>query len=377
MYRVTGATLGTVAIGLVAVFLVVGMFGGGLLGASHLASGQAAKASPASSAGKATVPLSPAVNPNAGPIQISTTFTAPSPFPAYATLPFEVNFTITVVNATVSAATTTLFVNITDLSAKSVVTVNPQTVATGQSAWSFNVTSTTMGCDNSQCIGLPQDGFTVTVGVSVSNKSLTAFHPFFVVTTPLSATLVSPYNGSAVSTGNVTLAVAYLGSWIAGAVINIYSSTNALVYTHNMIELTPGVPSPQTWFAGQTGVYKYSIVMTTIYTPNTHYVNGTITVITKGGTVYQNVTQWSNESILSGLSGAAAGTLLLVVGLIVGMIVAFILAGLVMRSRPGPAPPQAWEGKAGAGTNTCSVCGKSFSTPEELAAHGKSEHGMQ
>ncbi len=371
--------MGTVAIGLVAIFLVVGMIGVGLLGAPHSASGLAAKGSPAGSAGKTAVPLTPVVHANVGNVSASVAFTAPSPLLPYNTLPIVFNYTITVVNSSIDNTTTVVFTNVTDLSDRAVVYSEAMTVAPDQTTYTFTVDSTTLGCNNAACTGLPQDEFSVSVFVgvdNVTNFNITSAEPFFVITTPLQATLVAPAAGSAVPTGNVTIAVAYVGSYVAGAVVNVYSG-KSLVFTHSMIELTPGVPVSAPWFVGTPGTYNYSIVMTTVYLPTLHYVNGTLTVITKGGTVFKNQTTWSNESLINGLTGAVAGTMLLVVGLIVGMIVALVLARLVM-SRPAAAPPQPWESKPGAGApNTCSVCGKSFGTPEELAAHGKSEHGMQ
>jgi hypothetical protein len=379
--------MGTVAIGLVAIFLVAGMIGVGLLGAPHSASGLTAKGSPAGSAGKSAVALAPALHVNPANVSASIAFTAPSPFPAYNTLPIVVNYTIAVVNSSIDNTTTTVLTNVTDLSAHgAVLSSTAMTVTPGLTNYTFTVDSTTLACNNAACTGLPQDEFSVAVFVGVDNVTQnisTLAAPFFVISTPLAASLVAPANGSAVPAGNVTLAVAYVGSYVAGAVVQVYSG-RSLVFQHSVIELTPGIPVPSTWFVGQAGTYNYSIVMTTVYLHTTPsgassiwYFNGTLTVITKGGTVFQNVTTWSNESLISGLSGAVAGTMLLVVGLIIGMIVALVLARLVM-SRPATAPPQPWESKPGAAAaNTCSVCGKSFGTPEELAAHGKSEHGMQ
>jgi len=318
------------------------------------------------------------------PTTAAVTFT--SAFAAYIPTPFTANYSIAVTNAPINAVTTTIIVNVTDLGTGSVLSSTMVTAVDNQTAYQFTVNAAKLACSDPSCSSLPQHEFKLSAFVGVvgiglpTNGSISTSatsKSFFLITTPLSASLVAPTAGAAVSTGNVTVSVAYLGSYVAAAVLNIYTTSGNLVFSHSVIELTPGVPVPQTWFIAQVGTYNYAIVMTTVYLPNTHYFNGTLSVITKGGTVFQNVTQWSNESILSGLSGAAAGTLLLVVGLIVGMIVAFILAGLVMRSRPSPAPPQAWDSKTGAGANTCSVCGKSFATPEELAAHGKSEHGMQ
>jgi len=57
------------------------------------------------------------------------------------------------------------------------------------------------------------------------------------------------------------------------------------------------------------------------------------------------------------------------------MIVAFLL-GRAVTSRAPAQPAQAWSGTTAPAANTCSTCGRSFATPEELAAHAKSEHGM-
>lgn len=328
------------------------------------------------------------------PTTVSAVFT--SNFSAYMSIPFNVNFTIAVGNAPINAATTSIEVDVTDLSLAGshhptgkLITSTFITPADNQTVYTFVVDSSTLACNDPSCLSLAPDVYGVYVYVTVDGTSLptdgsfAATHisqSFFLITTPLSASLISPAPGASVSVGNVTVSVAYLGSYIAGAVLNIYSSSGSLVFSKSMIELTPGVPVSATWFIGQTGTYPYQIVLTTVYLPTTHVFSGNITVITKGGTVFSNSTQWSNQSAISGLSGAAAGTLLLIVGLIIGMIVAFILAGAVM-GRPATTPPQPWEGKPGAtgavAPNTCSVCNKSFSTPEELAAHGKAEHGMQ
>jgi len=326
------------------------------------------------------------------PTTASVAFT--SPFVAYMPIPFVANYTVEVANAPLSAITTTILVNVTDVSAGFLLlSSTPVAVVDNQTTYQFAFNTGALECSNPGCAGvvptLTADEFQLSVFIGVNgiapqytNGSLASSSvakTFFLIPTALSASLVAPAPGAAVSVGNVTVSVAYVGTWTAGAVLNIYASTKAIVFTHSMVELTPGVPVAATWFIGQAGVYNYSIVMTTVYAPNTHYFNGTISVIQKGGNVFTNTSKWSNQSIISGLSGAVAGTILLVVGLVVGMIVALVLARAVM-GRPAQAPPQPWESKPGAqgaAPNTCSVCGKSFATPEELAAHGKAEHGMQ
>ena len=392
MHRVTRATLGTVAIGLVAVFMVVGLVGASFSGQLHSMAGQTAKPSAVAPVAKSQAPVSTKASAHPSAVTLTTKFTAPSPWPAYNLLPLEVNFSITVTGAVISAANTTVLVNVSDYTVTSgyplylptLITSTMMSVKTSQVSYTFNVTHSTLLCNNNACTGLAQDEYGVSVFVGVVNgtasNNTTMTKTFFVITTPLVASLISPTPGAAVSVGNVTISVAYLGSWIAGAQMSlVYTATGVTVFSKSFVELTPGIPVTATWYVGQVGTYNYSIDITTVYAPNSHYYNGTLTVITKGGTVYQNLSKWSNTTLISGLSGAAAGTMLLVVGLIVGMIVALVLARAVM-GRPAQAPPQPWESKPGtaaAAPNTCSVCGKSFATPEELAAHGKSEHGMQ
>jgi len=336
------------------------------------------------------------------PSSVSAAFTAVCPasgacaptFTAYEQTPFTVNFTVTVGNAPISPANTVILVNVSNANV-GLVTSNPISPLPGQTNYVFPIDPTTLACSSATCGDLPQTEYSINIAVVVDGISLPTngsiaytniSHGFFLITVPLSASLISPVPGAAVSVGNVTTSVAYVGSWVAGVVLNIYSSSHALVFSHSFIELTPGVPVSATWFIGSTGMYNYSIVVTTVYLIHgsaISYFNGTLTITTKGGTVYLNTSKWSNQTVLPGLSGAASGTLLLIVGLIVGMLVALIFGRAIWGGRPASQPPQAWQGQGqpgqpGApGTNTCSVCGKSFATPDELAAHGKSEHGMQ
>ena len=386
MHRVTRATLGTVAIGLVAVFIVVGMVGGNLVGQVHSGSATSAKGTSVGPAAKAVAAVAPAAHVNPSAITLTAAFTAPTPWPGYNYLPLVVNFTIAVTGSAINNVTTMVVVNVSDQSLTPALQISSTalSVAPGQTTYTFTVDSSTLLCNDASCSAIPQDEYGVSAFIGVYNSTTTfqnnttISHNFFIITTPLAASLISPLNSTAVTVGNVTTSVAYIGSWIAGVNLYIYSASGTEIFSHSFIEFVSGIPNTATWFIGQPGSYKYSVQVTTVYLPALHYFNGTLTVIQKGGTVYQNSTKWTNTTIISGLSGAAAGTILLVVGLIVGMIVALVLARAVM-GRPAQAPPQPWEGKPGAtpAANTCSVCGKSFGTPEELAAHGKSEHGMQ
>jgi hypothetical protein len=186
----------------------------------------------------------------------------------------------------------------------------------------------------------------------------------------------------------VTVSVTYAGSFVASVLLNIYSPTGALVFSQSF-----GASGDNaTWVVTSPGTYTATIIVGTAYQAPS-YFNATLTV-NKEQRIYVNSTSYSNSTLIPGLSAAAAGTLLLVVGLLIGMVVAFLLGRAVWGGRQNPQSPQPWENQAAAGgagaaggaaagstaaggTNVCSVCGKSFATPEELQAHAKSEHGME
>lgn len=323
--------------------------------------------------------------------------------PSYVPSPYTQPFTIAVTNAPINAVTTSITVNIVDLTVTGethvfdVVSSTPVAIVQNQTQYTFGVNPVTLTCSTPVCVALAAAGFgpsgSDTYGVQIvasvdgiglptngSLASVTVSSSFDVIEIPLSASLAAPNPATAITPGNVTVSVVYSGSYISKVVLNILSPTGASILTESYSVSGQNF----TWVVTAPGVYSASIVVTTAYQPFTHYFNATLTVL-KVPKVVSNTTSYSNSTLIPGVSAAAAGTLLLVIGLIVGMVVAFVLGRYVWGGRAGAAPPQAWEGKPGegpgaapgAGANTCSVCGKSFATPEELSAHSKSEHGME
>jgi hypothetical protein len=218
-----------------------------------------------------------------------------------------------------------------------------------------------------------------TLFVPLAVASFILYAPSFYVTAP----------APTVTSGNITVTANYTALFVTNAVVNIYSvgtlggAPPTLVFTANYLE-PPGSNAPisHTWIEGTPGSYFVSFVATLDYA--TMYVNGTVTVVapSTGGVVYQNTTVYKNVTGGSspagffGLSPAASGTVFLLVGLIVGILAGLVAARMIMS--PGPAKPaQPWTEKKEETSNTCSVCGKSFGSADELAAHAKSEHGMQ
>jgi hypothetical protein len=319
--------------------------------------------------------------------------------PAYVPTPYTQNFSIAVSNAPINPSTTTITVNIVDLTIKAdgsdIVSSTAVAVGLGQTLYSFSVDPSTLTCTDPACLAYSAQGLTpsptdlygVVITAVVDGRSLptngslasgTASASFYAIEVPLSARLVAPNPGVIIPPGNVTVTVVYEGSFVSAVALDIYSSTGALVFSVSF----PSSGANATWVVTAPGTYTASVVVSTAYTPNTHYFNATLT-ISKTATNRVNTTSYSNGSIIPGLSPAAGGTLLLAIGLILGMIAAFLVGRAISGGRGAPTAPQPWQGKPGegvppgAGANTCNVCGKSFSTPEELAAHGKSEHGMQ
>jgi hypothetical protein len=315
--------------------------------------------------------------------------------PAYVPSPYTQNFSIAVANAPINSDTTALTVDIVDLTVNAagldVVSSTDVPVVANQTAYSFSINPMTLTCSDPSCVAYsamgsapsPTDLYGVLVSAVVDGIGLptngtfasgSASASFYVIEEPLSAHLAAPVPGVVVTPGNVTVSVVYSGSFVSSVSLNIFSPTGALVFSQTF----PVSGGNGTWVVTAPGVYTASVVVSTAYTPNTHYFNATLTV-SKVPTNHVNTTAYSNATLIPGLSAAAAGALLLAIGLIVGMVAAFFV-GRAVGGRAAPAAPQPWEGKPGEGAapaaNTCSVCGKSFANPDELQAHSKSEHGM-
>jgi hypothetical protein len=313
----------------------------------------------------------------------------------YSHIPFEVNYTLSVQNATIDPTNVSMYATITNALTGFQQSMFAVPTVTGVSSYSFWVNDANLSCASYDptCQGIT-GSFHISVGISVSGYNAPTYgtiasgpnvvnttdrlHLVSFLTVPLTAELLSPISPAA-STGNITFSATYTGQFILSANITVYSPAQAglAIFTANMLKSVSGIPASVVWDALSPGTYPYTLNVTTLYKA---YVSQsyTITISTSGGgTTYVNSTAWQNKTNTGvlGLSAAGGGTLLLLVGLIVGLIVAMLL-GRAVYARPPTAPAQQWEAKPAAAANTCSVCGKSFATPDELQAHSKSEHGM-
>jgi hypothetical protein len=323
----------------------------------------------------------------------------------YNSVPLEVNFTVAVLqdgvfaNNTLDSATTVLNVQVQDAISSVIQASWDVPVVTAQTSYSIWVSLQNLSCmPDPTCQGIADPYYVfVTATVNLSGapnygtsavavgqlSTPSGFLTFAFITVPVTLTPLSPASAT-VPLGNVTFSSTYTGQYILASNVTVFSSTKATltIFYANMLKTAGGNPVSAVWAPASAGVYPVSFELTTIY-GTTVYKNMSLTVASAGGgVVYFNSTTWKNGTGILGLSAPVGGVILLLVGLIIGLIVAFLL-GRAVWSRPPAEPAQPWSATTTTsssttttGMNTCSACGKSFDTPEELAAHAKSEHGM-
>lgn len=298
-----------------------------------------------------------------------------TPFTAYTLLPDAVGAVITVTGASINVSTTKIWMTFFDKinGAQCSLISDNGTVADGKTSYSFLLDPVLLL--GGACRGIQTDPVNISttlVVVGASNTVTTwANATTSLIFAPLSVKLVSP--SGAVGIGNATFVATYTAQYLISVNLLVWNPAKTQVLENaSLIWPSANVPAFATWYAPAVGNYPYNLTAVTSY--GTATTSGMVVVLSNGGgTVYLNNSNFHNATLLPGISGAVAGTILLVVGLILGMIVALALASLM---RPSPAAsPQAWQPKTTA-PNTCSTCGKSFDSADELSAHAKSEHGM-
>jgi len=321
----------------------------------------------------------------------------------YTALPTNLILNLTVNNSGIDTVSpnTWLWVNVTDYvtntycgsnNVSSMVTpAGPMTGSTFATEYiTFALTSAFFTGDSAACPGIandtallnmtatvtdPTNGTGVATGYQLGVCNVFVFGwcvptvSAFVFTPPTSLLHVTPVSGA---TYTFSIYADYTGQYVGKVLLSVYNPTGTSVILSKNLRWNGTTPTTYTWIQTTPAVYPYTLSVNTAY--GVYNSTGSI-VVSPATYVYTNETSWTNSTLIPGLSSGGAGTLLLVVGLIIGMIVALIVGRRVWAG-PKPAPAQPWTPKTGA-ANECSVCGRSFATPEELAEHSKSEHGMQ
>ncbi|MCI4331679.1 MAG: fibronectin type III domain-containing protein [Thermoplasmata archaeon] len=309
--------------------------------------------------------------------------------PLYFNLPTNLAWKVTVVNQTVHANNTWVFLTVaTGATMLNNISLAPELVAGNQST--FNVTLTT---DTFK--GAPGSQMLFTAWAYVNNSAnnsngqtwgwgSNAQTGYAVVNVP-TATVISPSPGFVVGPGNQTVVVQYSGDFVNGASVNI-TQGSTVVYTESVFAVGGGtqtVAAPSPWTVTASGVYKITVTLTRPFFGATSWSwNVTANVPTASqGFIYINTTKYVNSTVTNSggnggnIDGVAPGVLaaaLLVAGLLVGMVVALFL-GRMLWGGSKPAAPQAWSAKP---TTECSICHQTFATEDELKEHSKTAHGM-
>jgi len=326
-----------------------------------------------------------------------------TPVSTYTVLPYIIALNITAVNAPILTTNTWLWLNITDYVTSAVCTstnisamitdaVLPGSGLSASEAVTFPLTTAYFVNYSTACPNLGIDPAYIDITATVNGgpngvaaASAVQFGIYNVLlppgwgVTPVTSIIFTPVTGvlqvSEVA-GQVytySMYADYSGQYSGKIQLSIFNTAGTAVIFSSNLRWNGTTPRTVTWTQSTPGSYPYTLGVYTTY--GVYNFSGSIAVL-PATNVYTNTTSWVNSTFIPGLSAGAAGSILLVVGLIVGMLVAIVVGRLVWGS-PKPAPAQPWTPKAGTAANQCSVCGQSFATPEELAAHSKTEHGMQ
>ncbi len=388
MRRTRYRELGAVAIGVLvlASFFVAGL-SPGLANAAAPTSGSSHPAVAVSTGSASPRPLaSPTGAGVIHPANVTNGVNITSTIGTFTYLPTTVETQISISGDNVtltnlSVANTTLVTYIYDANTGALCTTINAEIAPDQAVYGFLLNPQLL--QRTACPGITTDPvelltvFTFTGYPYAGNASASAAAVTSLIFAPLSGRLLTPVGS--VGIGNTTFVAQYAAQYVFNATLTLWApGKTSIVDTANLTWSTTTTPAYSTWYAATTGVYPYAFTIMTAY--GNYTTTGNITVIASGtpGVVFYNSSVYHNSTILGGLTGATAGTLLLVVGLVIGMIVALAVASAMRRSAPPTAQPwQQGQGQqSAAAPNTCSVCGKSFGSADELAAHMKSEHGM-
>jgi len=326
---------------------------------------------------------------------VNTVVTQETPLTTYTQLPAVFQFSLSTTNASILTTNSQLWLNITDFTTSTVCdsfsldsaiynvsgaqvwyrTV-PDWGTTAAATWALTLTAG-MIVNTTACPNFDKDPMIVTVAGVVTDpmngtsSSAPTQETSFVYVTPTS--MLHASNTPAAPT-TFTIYANYTAQYVGRVQLSVYNPVNGLVTFSANLAWTGTTPTTVTWIETVAGAYPYTLsVYTAVGVYNT---SGVLNVLPSGSTYY-NSTTWVNSTLISGLSSSAAGTILLIVGLLIGMIVAMVVGRMVWGGPKTVPPAQPWAQQPAAAANTCSVCGKSFGTPEELAAHSKSEHGMQ
>jgi hypothetical protein len=177
-----------------------------------------------------------------------------------------------------------------------------------------------------------------------SSTGSTVQAAFMAITGP-SGVITAPANGTSISEGITTIAGNYSGYFVVSANVTVYNAAGNTTLTSSVYApLYTTNPFTVTWHDDVAGVYKIVLTLVSAWHTSTTITN-TVTVAAGIGITYLN----SSGLNIAGLGPGGSATLLILIGAIIGMIVmALVGRGLWGGSKPAPAQP--WSPTSSGGT---------------------------
>jgi subtilase family serine protease len=217
----------------------------------------------------------------------------------------------------------------------------------------------------------------------------------FLIFAPVQGGITGPGQNATVPIGNLTIAYAYQGGYIANASLFVYKSTSMTTPVFTAGAYVPAVgeqprAGSSTWQAVETGMYEIVLLLGTPYANYT--AHDWINVTNPNGLVYLNHT--GTQPLIS-LSPAALSTILALAAVLIGLFLGLIAAPALRPSqagagagRPSSSGPKPWdEGKpAGNGSPSgdgvqgglsCPICHEPATSQFALHQHQQVVHGIE
>jgi hypothetical protein len=294
------------------------------------------------------------------PISITTTFT--SNFTTnglrYISLPFNVTWNVSIVNATLGKGFTQV-INVSFVNSVACPlffpclpvyqdVVNPgwvtHSTATSGSYY-YPLTLANLTAQKFLGFSLPQGTWIISIwdnyddlagGGNTSNFEVDASAG--IIATPPAASVSQPTSGQNVTAGSTVIAGNFSGYFVVSANVTVYNASGATVLTVPIYAPGPqNHPFAVTWPALTPGAYKIVVALGASW-EQVYTFSSTVNIVAGVPVTYFNQ---STPSLIPGLGNGGSAAVLIAIGAIVGMIV-MMLVGRGTWGGPKATPAQPW-----------------------------------
>jgi len=356
------------------------------------------------------VPVDHAVSTHAAPLAVPPTPAAHTPLAAsvgnasalatftnsfsigvspFYVLPINVTWTEVEVNATITDANLTMYLNVTykGVPAFAAVFTGSQDVscasATKCSYASGPITTADiLGTFGATAVTFPTGQYIFKLTSNATNSSSAT--PNATASVIQASSNLAPYPAfgqflsplGSVSAGQLTVAGNYSGDYLTGATVTVLNATKGEVFSDGVFSTLPQYAFAVFWTATTAGTYELELTLTEQWGATlTFFANVTVTVGVISTHTYSNST-WG----IDGLGPGGSAAVIITIGIVIGIIV-MALVGRGMWGGAPTAAAQPWSGQkpstTGApGTFECPTCHQSFPSQDALNDHEKSQHGV-